>query len=73
MKSSGFRISLLAAVAVSMSVIAHSQTLQDAIKLTNNEEFEQADKAFKTLQSAQPTVGNIYFSMIEINIDYRWL
>ncbi len=42
-------------------MVAHSQSLQDAIKLTNNEEFEQADKAFKSLQMAQPTVGNIYF------------
>ena len=43
------------------SIIAQAQTLQDAIKLTNNEEFEKADKAFQTLESAQPTVGNIYF------------
>jgi tetratricopeptide (TPR) repeat protein len=61
MKSSGIRISLLSAGALFISILAHSQTLQDAIKLTNNEEFEQADKAFKSLQIAQPTVGNIYF------------
>ncbi len=61
MKSSGFYTSLLLAGAVFCSVVAHSQTLQDAIKLTNNEEFEQADKAFKTLLTAQPTAGNIYF------------
>jgi tetratricopeptide (TPR) repeat protein len=61
MKSSGFRSLLLLSGAVFISFMAHSQTLQDAIKLTNNEEFEQADKVFKSLQSAQPSVGNIYF------------
>jgi len=62
MKSSGFRISFLMAGAIFISsVVAHTQTLQDAIKLTNNEEFEKADKAFQTLESAQPAVGNIYF------------
>ena len=61
MKSSGISISLLSAGALFISIAAHSQTLQDAIKLTNNEEFEQADKAFKSLQIAQPAVGNIYF------------
>lgn len=61
MKSSGFRTSLLLAGAVFISVAAYSQTLQDAIKLTNNEEFELADKAFKSLQTAQPSAGNIYF------------
>jgi len=54
-------IPLLSAGALFISVLAHSQTLQDAVKLTNNEEFEKADKAFKALQLSQPTVGNIYF------------
>lgn len=62
MKSSNFRISLLVASTILISsVTAHSQNLQGAIKLTNNEEFEKADKAFQSLQTAQPTVGNIYF------------
>ena len=61
MKRSGFRLSFLMAGAIFISVIAHSQPLQDAIKLTNNEEFEQADKAFLSLEKAQPTIGNIYF------------
>src|SRR5580692_1979141 len=61
MKSTGFRLTILTGISIFMSVIAHSQTLQDAIKLTNNEEFEQADKMFKSLQSAQPSAGNIYF------------
>jgi len=70
MKSPGFRTLFLAASAIFISVIAHSQTLQDAIKLTNNEEFEKADKAFNTLQIAQPTVGNIYFYRGENS--YNW-
>jgi len=61
MKRSGFQVSFLMAGAIFISVIAHSQTLQDAIKLTNNEEFEQADKVFLSLEKTQPTVGNIYF------------
>jgi len=61
MKRSGFQVSFLMAGAIFTSVIAHSQTLQDAIKLTNNEEFEQADKVFLSLEKAQPTVGNIYY------------
>ena len=61
MNSSGFRLSFLSAGILFISLAAHSQTLQDAIKLTNNEEFEQADKVFKSLQLAQPAVGNIYF------------
>lgn len=62
MKSSGFRISLLMAGTILISsVVAQAQTLQDAIKLTNNEEFEKADRAFLSLERAQPTTGNIYF------------
>jgi tetratricopeptide (TPR) repeat protein len=38
-----------------------SQTLNDAIKLTTNEQFEKADAAFKTLLQAQPNNGEIYF------------
>lgn len=38
-----------------------SQTLQDAIKQTNNEQFETADASFKTLLQSQPNNGDIYF------------
>ncbi len=61
MKRPFIRPFLLTAATILLSVIAHSQTLQDAIKLTNNEEFEQADKIFKSLVAAQPNAGNIYF------------
>jgi tetratricopeptide (TPR) repeat protein len=40
---------------------AFAQTLQDAIKLTTNEQFESADAAFKTLLNAQPNNGDVYF------------
>jgi tetratricopeptide (TPR) repeat protein len=62
MKSLKLRISvLMAGTILVFSIVAHSQTLQDAIKLTNNEEFEKADKAFQSLETAQPTVGDVYF------------
>ncbi len=38
-----------------------AQTLNDAIKLTTNEQFESADAAFKTLIQSQPTNGDYYF------------
>jgi predicted Zn-dependent protease len=44
-----------------ISTIAISQSLQDAIKLTTNEEFEKADKAFRSLLATQPANGSIYF------------
>jgi tetratricopeptide (TPR) repeat protein len=40
---------------------AFAQTLQDAIKLTTNEQFESADAAFKNLINQQPNNGDIYF------------
>ncbi|MES2591458.1 MAG: tetratricopeptide repeat protein [Bacteroidota bacterium] len=44
-----------------ISTSAFSQSLQDAIKLTTNEQFEKADAAFKNLLSTQPANGEIYF------------
>ncbi|MCW3083185.1 MAG: hypothetical protein JWP12_551 [Bacteroidetes bacterium] len=38
-----------------------AQTLNDAIKLTTNEQFEKADAAFKTLIQGQPNNGEYYF------------
>jgi predicted Zn-dependent protease len=38
-----------------------AQTLGDAIKLTNNEQFEKADAAFKTLIQGQPNNGEYLF------------
>jgi len=39
----------------------NAQTLQAAIKYTENEQFETATKAFKSLQLGQPTNGDIYY------------
>ena len=49
------------------------QTLNDAIKLTTNEQFESADAAFKTLILSQPNNGEYYFyedSIAEANLFY---
>src|ERR1700741_1331421 len=37
------------------------QTLNDAINLTTNEQFNKADAAFKALVAAQPNNGEILF------------
>ena len=39
----------------------YGQTLNNAIKLTTNEQFESADAAFKTLIQTQPNSGEYYF------------
>ena len=44
-----------------LSTSMFSQTLSDAIKLTNNEQYDNADAAFQKLIQAQPTNGEIYF------------
>lgn len=38
-----------------------AQTLNDALKLTTNEQFESADAAFKLLIQTQPNSGDYYF------------
>ncbi len=40
---------------------AIAQTLNDALKLTTNEQFESADVAFKALLQSQPNSGDYYF------------
>lgn len=54
-----FFISICAVIFMTINV--HSQTLQDAIKYTENEQFETATKAFKSLLKGQPSNGDIYF------------
>lgn len=61
MKGSTFRKLTLAVASLTVTVISNGQTLQQAIQLTKNEQFEKADKAFKVLLSAQPTNGQYYF------------
>lgn len=43
------------------TLMAGAQTLDQAIKLTNNEQFEKADAVFKKLISSQPANGDYYF------------
>ncbi|MFL5764915.1 MAG: tetratricopeptide repeat protein [Bacteroidia bacterium] len=50
---------MIALLMTGSSVVA--QTLQDAIKLTTNEQFESAEAMFKTLVNQQPNNGDIYF------------
>ncbi|MBA3970545.1 MAG: tetratricopeptide repeat protein [Bacteroidetes bacterium] len=57
MKATKLIIGLL--FTTSLGVIG--QTLNDAIKLTTNEQFESADAAFKTLILSQPNNGEYYF------------
>lgn len=57
MKRTKLIIGLL--IAASSSIFA--QSLNDAIKLTTNEQFEKADAAFKSLIQVQPNNGEIYF------------
>jgi tetratricopeptide (TPR) repeat protein len=44
---------------------AQSQTLQEAIKYTENEQFETATRAYKSLLKGQPSNGEIYYFMGE--------
>jgi len=53
------KLSIFAFIAVSGAAMA--QTLTDAIKLTNNEQFEKADGVFKTLIQSQPNNGEFLF------------
>lgn len=52
---------ILLAGGLLLTISVGAQTLQDAIKLTNNEQFEKANAAFKKLMASQPTNGDIYF------------
>lgn len=44
---------------------AQAQTLLEAIKYTENEQFETATRAFKTLLKGQPTNGDLYYYLGE--------
>ncbi len=53
------KLSIVAFVLVSAGAIG--QTLDEAIKLTNNEQFEKANGVFKTLVQSQPNNGELLF------------
>lgn len=52
---------ILTTAVLSFSVAGFSQTLQEAITKTENENFETADKMFKALILKDPTKGEHYF------------
>lgn len=52
---------MLLAGGMLLTLATGAQTLDQAIKLTNNEQFEKADQAFKKLVSSQPSNGTCYF------------
>jgi tetratricopeptide (TPR) repeat protein len=47
--------------ALLIGTFVFSQSLEESIKLTKNEQFETADAAFKKLITANPNNGDIYF------------
>ncbi|MDF2437729.1 MAG: hypothetical protein K0Q95_2105 [Bacteroidota bacterium] len=55
------KIKLFFVAAMVVSSVMFGQTLNDAIKLTTNEQFEKADAAFKTVIQSQPTNGEALF------------
>jgi tetratricopeptide (TPR) repeat protein len=55
------RLFFVSTIIASSPLIANAQTLNDAIKLTTNEQFETADAAFKALLQSQPNNGEYYF------------
>ena len=61
MKGTAFKKITLLASCITLTVLSNGQTLQQAIQLTKNEQFEKADRAFKSLLAAQPTNGLLYF------------
>lgn len=47
--------------AVLLNVNIYAQTMQEAIKFTENEQFETATKAFQSLLKGQPANGELYY------------
>ena len=52
---------IVVAIALISIAKAEAQTLKDAIKLTDNEQFDAATRAFKSLIQTSPTMGENYF------------
>jgi tetratricopeptide (TPR) repeat protein len=55
------RLNFLFITAMFITSAVFSQSLVDAIKLTNNEQFEKADALYKTLIQSQSNNGELYF------------
>jgi tetratricopeptide (TPR) repeat protein len=49
------------AIAILCGTGLSAQTIQDAIRYTENEQYDKAKAAFKTLLAKEPTNGDIYF------------
>lgn len=55
------KIASVIALVFGFSAAAQAQTLQDAIRMTDNEQYTSAKAAFTKLIAAAPTVGDNYF------------
>lgn len=44
-----------------IGTLSHAQKIEDALKLTENEQFDDASKAYRTLISKFPTNANFYY------------
>lgn len=56
---------LFLACAIFGSLLSQAQSLKDAIKLTDNEQYYAATRVFRNLIQQEPTVGENYFYMGE--------
>jgi tetratricopeptide (TPR) repeat protein len=54
-------IKVLPAAAILFAASAHAQTLKDAIKLTENEQYDKASGIYKKLITSDPSNGDNYF------------
>lgn len=60
-QSKTLRIYLTLITVITTVIFSFSQTLKDAIKMTDNERFESAAEVFKKLLQAEPKNGDYYF------------
>lgn len=56
---------VILALALLVAQVTIGQTLKDALKLTDNEQFYAATRMYKNLVQQQPTLGENYFYMGE--------
>lgn len=52
---------ILTNLLIFIGIQTYAQTLQDAIKLSSNEQFETATQAYKQLLKQQPVNGDVYY------------
>lgn len=56
-----YKFAAVIVLILGMSFVANAQTLQDAIRMTENEQYTSAKSAFLKLVAAEPTNGDNYF------------